>query len=86
MMVVHNTQELVINKAMDWGLDWTIDATEPFTDQDFLDELQGLSDGSGVPLQMIKRIHAIPDATKGDCSMFGAWGSALQDPNGEMSQ
>lgn len=31
-------------------------------------------------IQKIQRIHMIGELTKGDCSMIGAWGSAVTDP------
>lgn len=38
--------------------------------------MRGISDASGVPLKLFKRIHMIGELTKGTCSMFGAWGKA----------
>jgi isopenicillin-N N-acyltransferase like protein len=43
--------------------------------------MRGLSDASGVPLKLFKRIHMIGELTKGTCSMFGAWGKATNDHN-----
>jgi len=41
--------------------------------------MRGLSDGSGLDYNTIMRIHMIAGLTEGKCSMFGAWGPAL-DP------
>ena len=59
------------------ALDWTAQATMPFTDASYYDELRGLSDGSGTDYDLMVRVHALPEATKGHCSMFGAWDDAL---------
>ncbi|MBI3319345.1 MAG: hypothetical protein HYZ89_01990 [Candidatus Omnitrophica bacterium] len=47
----------------------------PFIPTDYLEELRGLSDSSGVPLKDLWRLHAIPDRTYA-CSNFAAWGPA----------
>ena len=62
------------------ALDWTAQATMPFTDSNYYDEMRGLSDGSGTSYDLLVRVHALPEATKGHCSMFGAWDDAL-DPS-----
>lgn len=46
--------------------------------------MKGISDASGVPLKIFKRIHMIGQLTKGSCSMFGAWGKATT--NGQTVQ
>jgi hypothetical protein len=33
----------------------------PFAPQEDLQEMAGLADGSGIPLRVIHRMHAIPD-------------------------
>lgn len=43
--------------------------------------MRGISDASGVPLKLFRRIHMIGELTKGTCSMFGAWGKATTDGN-----
>lgn len=68
--------EIIANFGLDAALDLTYEATKAYTGQYFMDELQGLSDASGVDYKMLRRIHLIGELTKGSCSMFGAWGSA----------
>lgn len=67
------------------GLDGALDMTELFSksysDPKIYQELQGLSDGAGIDFQTLVRVHMIAGLTQGACSMFGAWGSALKDPN-----
>ena len=50
----------------------------PFVAADYLEELRGLSDGSGVALRELYQLHAIPDRTYA-CSGFAAWGRATED-------
>jgi len=57
---------------------------EPFVPADYLEELKGLSEGSGIPLDIVKAVHAIPDASEYHCSYFVAWGKAV--PDGHMYQ
>ena len=52
---------------------WT--PAQPFVPPAILEELRGLADGSGVPLQELSRLHAVPDRTYA-CSNFAAWGRA----------
>lgn len=72
----------VIEMGIDAALDKEIEATDPWTSDHFNQEMQGLADGSGVDLQLIKRIHQLGELTKADCSMFGAWTDALEDGKG----
>ncbi|HZO88291.1 MAG TPA: C45 family peptidase [Chthonomonadaceae bacterium] len=43
---------------------------------EYLEELRGLADGSGVSLKEIERLHAIPDISEWHCSFFAAIGKA----------
>jgi hypothetical protein len=61
--------------AANWWLDSAWKRSKPFISRDYLEELRGLSDGSGVPLQELHRLHAIPERTY-SCSSFAAWGRA----------
>jgi hypothetical protein len=38
-----------------------------------------MADASGADYDTIRRIHMIGELTKGQCSMFGAWGKAVPD-------
>lgn len=62
-----------------WAVNWWLDAawrqSAPFIPADYLEELRGLADGSGVPLRELWRLHTIPDRTY-SCSNFAAWGRA----------
>jgi len=48
--------------------------------------MQGLADASGADYLTIRRIHMIGELTKGDCSMFGAWGAAVKDAGTNLLQ
>ncbi len=57
-------------------LDNVYEATKPFIADYFIEELQGLADGSGLSLQDIIRANLIGEASEWHCSLFGAWGKA----------
>ncbi|KAL3855217.1 hypothetical protein ACJMK2_014437 [Sinanodonta woodiana] len=67
----------VANFGLDEALDLEIAITRRYTGEYFFEEARGLSDASGVDVMRILRIHMIGELTKGDCSMFGAWGNAV---------
>ena len=71
----------VAELGLDGAMDWTYDATVAFTDPAFYEEMQGLADGCGADYTLIRRVHMLPEATKGSCSMFGASGSATASGN-----
>ncbi len=58
-----------------WWLDHPWNQARPFMPSEYLEELRGLAEGSGVPLRELWRLHAIPDRTYA-CSNFAAWGTA----------
>ncbi|MBI4003514.1 MAG: hypothetical protein HY353_00665 [Candidatus Omnitrophica bacterium] len=64
---------LVRSWAANWWLDRPWREAAPFVPSDYLEELRGLADGSGVPLRDLYRLHAIPDRTY-SCANFAAWG------------
>ena len=50
-----------------------------YAPQEDLEEMEGLSAGSGIPLDVIHRMHAIPDVGETSCSGLVAKGSATRD-------
>ncbi len=60
-------------------------ATRPHTPKRFLDELKGIADGSGTPLQQVARANLIGEASEWHCSLYGAWGQATR-ANGHVYQ
>ncbi len=75
-------QYLKIPIVRSWLANWWLDApwwaARPFVSPDYLEELKGLADGSGVPLRELYRLHAIPDRTYA-CANFAAWGRVTAD-------
>lgn len=69
---------LIRTLAANWWLDRPWRQARSFIPADYVEELRGLSDGSGVPLKELWRLHAIPDRTY-SCSGFAAWGRATAD-------
>ncbi|KAA0153182.1 hypothetical protein FNF27_07763 [Cafeteria roenbergensis] len=74
-------REWIAQVGLEVALDLTRDLTEDFTPQRYYDEMRGLADGAGVDYETVVRIHLIGELTKGDCSLFGAWGQATPDGN-----
>jgi len=77
-------QELIADLGLDAALDWTYYMTRSYTPDYFYDEMKGISDASGVDYNTLVRVHMIAGLTQGKCSMFGAWGAAMQDPTKTM--
>ncbi|HEV2472976.1 MAG TPA: hypothetical protein VGS41_09945, partial [Chthonomonadales bacterium] len=51
---------------------------------DYIQELQGMADGSGVSLTDIERMHALPDISEWHCTFFAAIGKATR--SGDLIQ
>jgi len=72
------------NWIADFGLDVALDMTYylsvEYTPTHFYDEMRGMCDASGADYNTVVRVHMIAGLTQGACSMFGAWGKAL-DPS-----
>lgn len=56
---------------------WNVMA--PYAPKEDLEEMAGLAAGSGVPLELIHQMHAIPDVGESSCSGLVAKGSATRD-------
>ncbi len=52
---------------------------EPFISPEIQQELEGLSDGSGIPLKTLQQIHALPELMAASCASFAAFGKATTD-------
>lgn len=65
----------IVNELLDRA--W--DQLRPFTPRADLEEMAGLAAGSGVPLRVIHRMHAIPDLGETSCSGMVASGAATRD-------
>ncbi len=51
----------------------------PFVPRDYLEEMEGLSDGAGIPLATLQQIHALPELMATTCASFAAFGKATAD-------
>lgn len=60
-------------------LDAIFEQSKPFIPDHFMQEMNGLANGSGIPLQDIIRINLIGEAAEFHCSLFGAWGKATAE-------
>ena len=54
-------------------------ANSPYIDQRVIDEMKGISEGSGATLQMIQRAHMIPVISPYSCSGVIVWGKATKN-------
>lgn len=58
------------------ALDEIYQQTKPYIPDFFMEEMQGIADGSGLPLQDVIRTNLIGTASEFHCSLFGAWGQS----------
>ncbi len=65
----------IVNEFLDRA--WKMMAR--FAPKEDLEEMEGLAAGSGIPLDVIHRMHALPDVGETSCSGMVAKGSATQD-------
>jgi hypothetical protein len=70
---------------IDDGLDLTSMETQPYTGDYYGEELQGMSDASGIPVDQLRRVQMLGELTKGSCSMYGAWDEALATQEGLLT-
>jgi isopenicillin-N N-acyltransferase like protein len=53
----------------------------------FIEEMKGLGDGSGLGFWMIVELAMIPEISKAQCTILGAWGPATEESlNGKLIQ
>jgi len=74
--------DLIADFGLDTALDLTYYATVEYTPSYFYEEMHGISDAAGIDYNTLVRVHMIAGLTQGACSMFGAWGKSLANPNG----
>jgi len=71
-------------RCSDQTLDAAWESIKPHTDPRFVEELRGLADGAGIPLQTVIRGHMIPVVSDYSCSGVAMWGEATA--NGHLYQ
>jgi isopenicillin-N N-acyltransferase-like protein len=78
--------DLLAEGGLTGALQLTVDATKPWTGAYFDEELAGMAAATGYDLARLRHIHMIGEATRGSCSMYGAWGSATAATGGNLLQ
>ncbi len=67
------------------ALEWSWNNTQRFTHQRYIDEMNGIADGAGIPRLDIYRINMIAELIKAQCSIIGANGLAtMQSLHGRL--
>jgi isopenicillin-N N-acyltransferase-like protein len=66
----------IAEKGLEFLLDWQNEESKQFVDPEIFAEMRGMADAAGMDYDMIRRIHYIGEITKGQCSLYGAWGNA----------
>lgn len=61
------------------ALDDAWKAVAPHTSAQFKEELEGLAEGAGIPLDRLRRAHMVPVVSDYACSSLAAWGKATRD-------
>ena len=69
-------RDWVVEYGVEAALDYTFNATLPFTPPHWADAVAGLAAGSGVGAADIRRVAMLAEWTRAQCSMLGAWGAA----------
>ncbi len=75
ILLTKRDEKEIVNEFL--GRAWHLMAR--YAPREDLEEMRGLADGSGIPLDVIHRMHAIPDTGETSCSGLVAKGSATSD-------
>eukprot|EP01095_Lingulamoeba_sp_RSL-Kostka_P016851 TRINITY_DN8433_c0_g1_i1.p1 TRINITY_DN8433_c0_g1~~TRINITY_DN8433_c0_g1_i1.p1 ORF type:complete len:457 (+),score=165.35 TRINITY_DN8433_c0_g1_i1:79-1449(+) len=71
---------LIAKLGLEGGLTYVYDITKDYTSPDFYDEMRGITDAvPGLDFNRAVALHMLPGITKGACSLFGAYGSAVPE-------
>jgi len=81
-------RKAIENYGIEAALFLNYEITKGYTPSYILDELRGISDGSGIDYNLIAAIHMLPEITQAACSIIGAWGDATDNKthNGPLYQ
>jgi hypothetical protein len=62
-------------------LDWNFNIARPYIPQRYIDEMQGIADGSNgtVDGNLLRRINMIPELVQAACTITGVYGDATAD-------
>lgn len=67
--------DMYSNEQLDQA--WKTNAS--YIDSRIIEEMQGMADGSGLPLKIIQRAHMVPVISSYACSGVAVWGSATKN-------
>lgn len=68
-------------------IDLTYDLTKDFMPPEFMQELTGMVNATGISMERALGVTLLPEIIKAGCSMFGAWGKATaQSRDGALVQ
>src|ERR1019366_10147840 len=74
-LISGHDKEQIVNEFLDRA--WRMMAR--YAPKEALEEMDGLAAGSGIPLDVIHRMHALPDVGETSCSGLEAKGAATPD-------
>ena len=69
-------RDWVIEAGVEAALDWSWNATAPFSPPWWPQAAAGMAAGAGVDVAAVRRVAMIAEWTRASCSMLGAWGPA----------
>jgi hypothetical protein len=80
-IISYAVYEKALLPLMYWLLDLNWSVALPYVPQRYIDEMQGMVDGSGgkVDGDLLRRINMIPELTQAACTVLGAWGGSTAD-------
>ena len=64
--------DLIVELGAPILLQTTWNNTKPFAPQRYLDEIQGIADAAGVPVEAVQNFNMFPEMTKAACTIVGA--------------
>lgn len=67
------------DKLSNQNLDQAWKTMEPYMGKAYIEEMEGLAEGAGIPLEVAKRVHMIPAISEYSCSGVAIWGKATRD-------
>ena len=71
--------DMIVDKGLDFVLDWQAAEAKPFMDPSIFDEMRGMAAAAGIDYKMILRVHMIGEVTRGACSYYGLFKSMTLD-------
>jgi len=75
--------DLVVQNGAEWLLDLTFNATQPFTPQRYIDEVDAIAAASGYSQKLLRGLSTFPEAIEAQCTIILANGNATA--NGGVS-